>query len=80
MQLTSSSFQHGAEIPAYYTSDGDDASPELSWQDAPPKRNRSSLSCMIQMRASPADLRIGLCITFHQKPITLRRMYPIPKW
>lgn len=35
MQLTSSNFQHGAEIPAYYTSDGENASPELSWRDAP---------------------------------------------
>src|SRR5207302_7021023 len=35
MQLTSSSFQQGAEIPEYYTSDGEDASPELSWRDAP---------------------------------------------
>jgi Raf kinase inhibitor-like YbhB/YbcL family protein len=35
MQLTSSSFQHGAEIPSHYTSDGEDASPELSWKDAP---------------------------------------------
>src|SRR5581483_7944059 len=35
MQLTSASFQQGAEIPTYYTSDGEDASPELSWRDAP---------------------------------------------
>ena len=35
MQLTSPSFQQGAEIPAYYTSDGEDASPELSWRDVP---------------------------------------------
>jgi Raf kinase inhibitor-like YbhB/YbcL family protein len=35
MQLTSSSFQQAGEIPSYYTSDGKDVSPELSWQDAP---------------------------------------------
>jgi len=35
MQLTSAAFQAGAEIPSYYTSDGDDVSPELSWKDAP---------------------------------------------
>src|SRR3954469_12891205 len=35
MQLTSPSFQQGAEIPSYYTSDGQDASPELFWRDAP---------------------------------------------
>jgi phosphatidylethanolamine-binding protein (PEBP) family uncharacterized protein len=35
MQLTSPSFQQGAEIPSYYTYDGEDASPELFWRDAP---------------------------------------------
>ena len=35
MQLTSAAFPAGAEIPSYYTSDGDDVSPELSWKDAP---------------------------------------------
>jgi Raf kinase inhibitor-like YbhB/YbcL family protein len=35
MQLTSAVFQAGAEIPSYFTSDGDDVSPELSWKDAP---------------------------------------------
>jgi len=35
MQLTSSSFQQETEIHDYYTSDGEDASPELSWRDAP---------------------------------------------
>ena len=35
MQLTSSSFQQGSEIPSHYTSDGEDVSPELSWRDAP---------------------------------------------
>lgn len=37
MQLTSAAFQQGAEIPSYYTSDGEDISPELSWKDAPAK-------------------------------------------
>ena len=36
MQLTSVEFQEGAEIPAKFTSDGDNVSPELSWKDAPP--------------------------------------------
>jgi Raf kinase inhibitor-like YbhB/YbcL family protein len=35
MQLTSATFQAGAEIPSYYTSDGEDVSPEFSWKDAP---------------------------------------------
>lgn len=35
MQLTSSAFQAGAEIPRQFTSDGENISPELSWKDAP---------------------------------------------
>jgi Raf kinase inhibitor-like YbhB/YbcL family protein len=35
MQLTSTAFQAGAEIPSAFTSDGDDVSPDLSWKDAP---------------------------------------------
>lgn|SRR5262245_42312085 len=35
MQITSSAFRHGEQIPAQYTSDGKDISPELSWKDAP---------------------------------------------
>jgi Raf kinase inhibitor-like YbhB/YbcL family protein len=35
MQITSSAFQQGAEIPSHYTSDGEDVSPELSWKDGP---------------------------------------------
>jgi Raf kinase inhibitor-like YbhB/YbcL family protein len=37
MQLTSTAFQQGSEIPAYYTSDGDNVSPELNWHDIPDK-------------------------------------------
>lgn len=37
MQLTSAAFEAGNEIPSYYTSDGENASPELSWKDAPPE-------------------------------------------
>jgi Raf kinase inhibitor-like YbhB/YbcL family protein len=35
MLLTSPAFLQGAEIPSYYTSEGENVSPELSWQDAP---------------------------------------------
>jgi hypothetical protein len=35
MELTSAAFQQGSEIPSYYTSDGENVSPELSWKDAP---------------------------------------------
>ena len=36
MQLASTAFQHRGRIPARYTCDGEDISPELSWKDAPP--------------------------------------------
>lgn len=35
MHLTSVAFQPGGEIPSHHSSDGEDASPELSWKDAP---------------------------------------------
>jgi Raf kinase inhibitor-like YbhB/YbcL family protein len=35
MLLSSSAFGQGAEIPSYYTGDGENVSPELSWHDAP---------------------------------------------
>jgi Raf kinase inhibitor-like YbhB/YbcL family protein len=35
MELTSSAFQQGGEIPSYFTSEGENVSPELSWRDAP---------------------------------------------
>lgn len=36
MQLVSEAFRHEEPIPAHYTSDGENSSPELSWKDAPP--------------------------------------------
>ena len=37
MRLTSTVIQEGSEIPARYTNDGENISPELSWQDSPDK-------------------------------------------
>jgi hypothetical protein len=37
MRLTSTVIQQGSEIPAHYTSDGENISPELSWQEFPDK-------------------------------------------
>lgn len=36
MQLTSEAFGDGDEIPVKYTCDGEDVSPPLRWDDAPP--------------------------------------------
>jgi Raf kinase inhibitor-like YbhB/YbcL family protein len=36
LQLTSLAFNHGGEIPARYTCDGAEVSPDLAWSDAPP--------------------------------------------
>ena len=35
MRLTSSAFRQGEAIPKRFTCDGEDVSPQLSWQDAP---------------------------------------------
>ena len=35
MQLTSSAFQHEGKIPAKFTCDGENQSPDFSWSDAP---------------------------------------------
>jgi len=35
MQLVSSAYQAGAEIPMLFTCEGENISPELSWRDAP---------------------------------------------
>ncbi|GDX59826.1 MAG: putative lipoprotein LppC [Nitrosomonadaceae bacterium] len=35
LTLTSKSFFHNTEIPPYYTCDGKDISPELSWENIP---------------------------------------------
>jgi Raf kinase inhibitor-like YbhB/YbcL family protein len=35
LTLSSSAFSDGGEIPARYTCEGDDISPELSWSDVP---------------------------------------------
>lgn len=37
MQLVSSAYQAGAAIPALFTCEGDNISPELSWRDVPPQ-------------------------------------------
>jgi Raf kinase inhibitor-like YbhB/YbcL family protein len=36
MQITSSAFSNGNEIPTRYTQDGSDVSPPLAWSDIPP--------------------------------------------
>jgi Raf kinase inhibitor-like YbhB/YbcL family protein len=36
MHLASTAFQHGGRIPARYTCEGEDISPEFSWKDTPP--------------------------------------------
>jgi Raf kinase inhibitor-like YbhB/YbcL family protein len=36
LQLTSTKFTRGAEIPTMYTCEGQNVSPPLSWSDAPP--------------------------------------------
>jgi Raf kinase inhibitor-like YbhB/YbcL family protein len=54
MQITSPAFKQGSEIPAQYTSDGDNFSPELSWQDAP--ANTKSFALVVHDPDAP---RVG---------------------
>lgn len=45
LMLTSSAFGEGATIPSLYTCDGDDVSPPLQWQGAPPRTRSFVLVC-----------------------------------
>lgn len=45
MQLTSSAFQSGGQIPREHTCDGADASPPLSWNGAPDNTKSYALTC-----------------------------------
>jgi Raf kinase inhibitor-like YbhB/YbcL family protein len=46
MKLTSPAFADGAPIPARYTCDGDDVSPELHWTGVPPTAVSLALTCV----------------------------------
>jgi Raf kinase inhibitor-like YbhB/YbcL family protein len=39
MQLTSSAFSAGGSVPARFTCEGENISPEFSWKEAPPETN-----------------------------------------
>ena len=43
LTLSSTAFEHGAEIPPEYTRDGADRSPPLQWSGAPPKTRAFAL-------------------------------------
>jgi hypothetical protein len=45
MQLTSSAFDTGGEIPRKHTGEGDDVSPAFSWSGAPEKAQSFALVC-----------------------------------
>ena len=45
MQLTSSAFNAGPNIPQQYTGEGADISPQLSWTDAPEATKSFALIC-----------------------------------
>ena len=45
MELTSSAFARGAEIPRKYTGEGEDVSPPLSWSGAPGVTRSYALLC-----------------------------------
>ena len=45
MQVTSSAFNAGGEIPSKHTGEGDDVSPQLSWSDAPEGTKSFAVVC-----------------------------------
>jgi Raf kinase inhibitor-like YbhB/YbcL family protein len=45
MEITSTTFKHGARIPAKYTCDGVDVSPPLQWDNAPAGTKSVALIC-----------------------------------
>ncbi|MDY6966400.1 MAG: YbhB/YbcL family Raf kinase inhibitor-like protein [Halobacteriota archaeon] len=46
MKLTSEDFEDGDMIPAKFTCDGDNISPQLSWADEPGETKSFALSCI----------------------------------
>lgn len=44
-RITSRAFKDGDMIPAHYTADGEDVSPPLEWQEAPPGTKAFALIC-----------------------------------
>src|SRR5207302_10817153 len=58
MQLTSSAFQTGGAIPARYTSDGGDISPDSPGRKPQIERSHLFLSCTTRTLPEPVDLRI----------------------
>ena len=51
LTLTSSAFDHDGNIPAIYTCDGDDISPQLTWSDIP--ANAKSLVLIVDDPDAP---------------------------
>lgn len=43
MEIKSAAFQHGGDIPRKYTCDGEDISPPLRWENAPPSTKSFAL-------------------------------------
>jgi Raf kinase inhibitor-like YbhB/YbcL family protein len=70
MQLTSSAFEAGAEIPSYYTSEGEDVSPDLSWQDAP--KETKSLALVMHDPDAPRNGGFTHWVVYNISPQTSR--------
>src|SRR5262245_4705901 len=45
IELSSTAFSEGANIPKQYTEDGKDVSPPLRWSDSPPQTKSFALIC-----------------------------------
>ena len=80
MQLTSSAFQTGGAIPARYTSDGGDISPDSPGRKPQIERSHLFLSRTTRTLPEPVDLRIGWFTTFLRVSDPLQKMSPSRSW
>ena len=76
MQLSSSAFEQGAEIPSYYTSEGENASPELSWLDAP--RQTKSFALVVHDPDAPRPGGFAHWVLYNIPPETAHIEEKVP--
>jgi Raf kinase inhibitor-like YbhB/YbcL family protein len=77
MQLTSASFQPGEAIPARFTCEGEDISPEFSWKDAP--KETKSFVLVLHDPDAPKANGFTHWIIYNIPPGTSRIEENIPK-
>ncbi len=77
MQLSSTAFQAGAEIPSAFTSDGADVSPDLSWKDAP--KDAKSFALIVHDPDAPRTGGFTHWVLYNISPQTAHIEENLPK-